>query len=115
MLLAAKEEYAREGLPPTALDFDGLDNVKVTLTLAPTLTFHPHLHPHPNPDPNPDPTLTLTLTKATGFCWLKNSSYTAAAQNRSKGLISGRMASNMPAAVSAKLPPKAAALASAKR
>ena len=29
MLLAAKEEYAREGLPPTALDFDGLDNVKV--------------------------------------------------------------------------------------
>ena len=29
MLLAAKEEYAREGLPPAALDFDGLDNVKV--------------------------------------------------------------------------------------
>ena len=28
MLLAAKEEYAMEGLPPTALDFEGLDNVK---------------------------------------------------------------------------------------
>tara|TARA_B100000780_G_C20695718_1_gene276666 strand:+ start:23 stop:181 length:159 start_codon:yes stop_codon:yes gene_type:complete len=28
MLLAAKEEYAKEGLPPTALDFEGLDNVK---------------------------------------------------------------------------------------
>ena len=28
MLLAAKEEYAKEGLPPAALDFDGLDNVK---------------------------------------------------------------------------------------
>ena len=54
------------------------------------------------------------MTKATGFCWLKNSSYTAAAQNRSKGLISGRMPSNMPAA-SAKLPAKVAALASAKR
>lgn len=28
MLLAAKEEYAKEGLPPTVLDFDGLDNVR---------------------------------------------------------------------------------------
>ena len=68
-----------------------------TPTLTPTLT------------PTPTPTLTLapTLTKATGFCWLKNSSYTAAAQNRSKGLISGRMASDMPAAsakASAKVP-----------
>ena len=31
MLLAAKEEYAKEGLPPAALDFDGLDNVKVSV------------------------------------------------------------------------------------
>ena len=33
----------------------------------------------------------FTLTKATGFCWLKNTSHTAAAQNRTKGLVSGLM------------------------
>ena len=56
MLLAAKEEYAREGLPPTALDFEGLDNVKVTLTLTLTLALTLTL--------TLAPTLTLTLTLA---------------------------------------------------
>jgi len=53
----------------------------------------------------------FTLSKATGFCWLKNSSYTPAAQNRTKGLISGLMAP-VPA-VSAKLPAKPPAKAAA--
>ena len=91
------EMRSRDIMPDDGLVRDlmiAATRVDVTVAYA-NLNPNPHPHPNPNPNPNPNPSqagcAAFTLSKATGFCWLKNSSYTPAAQNRSKGLISGLM------------------------